>query len=79
LPILASTGSASRTASALPPTMKVSVPPLAAAIPPETGRVHHAVALCGGSATDARADSTSIVEQSISSAEAGAVPSTCSS
>ncbi len=58
--------------------MKVSVPPLAAAIPPETGASTASSPRALAALATSRAVSTSIVEQSISSAPGRAAPNTVS-
>ena len=67
-PIARSIGSARAKASASPPTMKVRVPASAPIVPPDTGASIICKPLAAASAATARAVSTSIVEQSISSA-----------
>ncbi len=76
LPIAASTGCARAKASSLPPTMKVSVPADAAAIPPETGASTMAYPAFPAACATLRAVATSMVEQSSSSAPAVALPNT---
>ena len=68
LPICASTGRARATPASLPPTMKVSVAFSAPATPPETGASSTSRPRSPAASFTARAVSTSIVEQSISSA-----------
>ena len=65
-------GSARAKPSSDPPTMKVSVPPSAAAIPPETGASTATRPFSRAASATARAVSTSMVEQSISSAPSSA-------
>ena len=67
LPIASSTDLPRAKASSVPPTMKVSVPFCAPAVPPETGASSIASPAVSAAAVTVRALSTSMVEQSISS------------
>ena len=62
-----STGSALANASGVPPAMKVSVPAAAPAVPPDTGASIDSRPCLAAIACAWRAESTSIVEQSMSS------------
>ena len=67
LPIFSSTGLARSNAAASPPTMKLSVPAAAPAVPPETGASMKTMSsVCAAPAT-LREDAGAIVEQSITS------------
>ena len=70
LPIFCRIDSARVKACALPPTMKVSVAALAPPTPPETGASSINSPFCSAAPATARAVSTSMVEQSISSVPA---------
>src|SRR4029453_16884018 len=72
LPIAASIGFDFSKAISLPPTMNVSVAASAPATPPDTGASTIRSSLTWAAAATARADSTAMVEQSISSAPSGA-------
>ena len=65
LPMLLRIGCARANASSLPPTMKVSVPALAAPIPPDTGASTAVMPLARAASATRLAVATSIVEQSI--------------
>ena len=67
LPIVSRIGLARAKAASLPPTMKVSVPACAPPTPPDTGASSMARPFGSAAAATARAVSTSMVEQSISS------------
>ena len=68
LPMAARIGWALAKAASVPPTMKVSVPPLAAAMPPETGASTISNPAVAAASLTRRAVATSIVEQSSNSA-----------
>ena len=74
LPMASSTGLPAAKASAVPPHMKVSVPATAPPVPPETGASSASRPLAPASACTTRALSTSMVEESISSAPSGTAP-----
>ena len=77
LPIACRIGSAWANAPALPPAMKVSVPACAPPTPPDTGASMLAMPAAAAEACAARADATSMVEQSMNSvpgAAAGRAP-----
>ena len=76
LPILSSSTLARANPSSDPPTMKVRVPPSAAAIPPDTGASTIVNPAAAASASTALAVATSMVEQSIRIAALGALGST---
>ena len=67
LPMVSRIGLARSKAASLPPTMKVSVPACAPPTPPDTGASSMARPLAAAAAATARAVSTSMVEESISS------------
>jgi 3-hydroxyisobutyrate dehydrogenase-like beta-hydroxyacid dehydrogenase len=60
------------------PTMRVKVPPAAAAIPPETGASRKSNPLACIASPTSRADATSMVEQSISKVPGAALCATSS-
>ena len=70
-PMASRTGLARSNASASPPTMNVSVPPAAAATPPETGASTIAKPATAALADASLASSTALVKQSINPAPAG--------
>src|SRR6056297_2964672 len=76
-PMISNSGFAVAKAASLPPTMKVSVPAAAPPTPPETGASRKPTPAASASAATSRAEATSTVEQSSSTAPlviAGRIP-----
>ena len=74
LPMAERMGLARSKAASAPPTMKVSVPPLAAAMPPETGASTMSKPRSVAASITRRAVATSMVEQSRNKAPGLAAP-----
>ncbi|MNE64312.1 hypothetical protein D3C80_1597200 [compost metagenome] len=74
-PMQASTGLAASKSALSPPTIKVRVPAAAPATPPETGASRKRMPRAFAAAPTARAEATSMVEQSITRPPVGKAPS----